>query len=289
MLTTSTQRTTEPPTRQRSKARLKKGVSLSLAVSVGLVLAAAIPVLASTREAGPLEIAQRDQSPASPAGGVVLAESLEMWPSSTPEDWVTYGDHLAVIRIASEQKLPASEEELAAGEGYYPRSLTAYVKKVIWSRGGAPALPAEFSFVNGGWTFGEHGEARLQSIGAPLVRVNGDYIVQLTHSDDAGREWTPLGGAATLPFGNGVIGQGDTIYEPTGEVYDLSADAATGSTRAKVWGRQGVEDLVRIVSGARPDPAATEHMSLPTFERWKAVQASKAAGASPSVGRGEER
>lgn len=55
---------------------------------------------------------------------VVLAHGKERLPSTTAQDRVSHGDRTVVGTVASETRLPASDEEVEAGEGCLSRTVT---------------------------------------------------------------------------------------------------------------------------------------------------------------------
>jgi hypothetical protein len=82
-----------------------------------------------------------------------FAESVECTvPCETVTDWVSYADHVAHIDVASERELPFERlEGEPDGNGYVPREVTAEVDGVVWTRDGAPSLPAELTWGADGW------------------------------------------------------------------------------------------------------------------------------------------
>jgi hypothetical protein len=69
----------------------------------------------------------------------VLAEGLEVLPSSSAVAWVTYADHMVVVQIDGEKRLGPTKDEVEASEGFIPRHVALTVKEVLWSRSGTPA------------------------------------------------------------------------------------------------------------------------------------------------------
>ena len=83
-------------------------------------------------------------------------------PANTAVDWVTYADHVVQIRIDSERRLTATDEERANGEGLIGREVMVTTERTLWSRPGtANPPPARMVWDDGGWIF--HGTPAIDT------------------------------------------------------------------------------------------------------------------------------
>src|SRR3954465_15783843 len=73
-----------------------------------------------------------------PAPRLIIAQSDQLLPSESLADWRSFADHLALVTITSERKLPPTAEEIAANEGYIPRVIALRIDSLLWSRPQAP-------------------------------------------------------------------------------------------------------------------------------------------------------
>ncbi len=78
-------------------------------------------------------------------GGVIVASSRNRRAAQTADDWATYADHVLVITVVGEIKVPPSDKEVARGEGLVGRIAVIRVDDVVWSAKDAP-MPAPSGF-----------------------------------------------------------------------------------------------------------------------------------------------
>ncbi|WP_172385607.1 hypothetical protein [Streptomyces sp. MNP-20] len=206
------------------------------------------------------------------AGGVVVGQGKDRLPSDTATDWVSYADHVAVVRLAKDSEVPPSAEEERAGEGMIVREGTLTVERVLWSREQAPALPGQVTMDLAGWVFKGDSRREFAGEGSPRVEPGRTYIMALArYSPD---EWGPLGSDATLPYENGTIGKGEsqgTPRTPGQRTDELS------TLEREVDGDSGAA-LTAILRGTRPDPLAEKYAGLPPEERFEKVEEVQNAG-----------
>ena len=118
-------------------------------------------------------------------------------------------------RSATEEtELSPSPAEVRRGEGMTLRRVQLTVERVLWSRAGAAPLPTSVR-----WTaFGDyfHGgidrRSRMGAYDSSRLEVGHSYLVavhDLGGADGGASRWVPLGGAAQLPFDQGVLGHGE--------------------------------------------------------------------------------
>ncbi|MDK1474855.1 hypothetical protein QNO07_15745 [Streptomyces sp. 549] len=205
-----------------------------------------------------------------PPGVVVRADAGDArLPSESAADWVTYGDHVAVVRLSLEKKLPVSEEDQVNGEGYVGRSVTMTVRKVLWTRDAAPALPASVSFNASGWVMKDGRMTPVALHDTPRLEKGHTYILALSRYSDG---WAPTGSGSTLPYDSRVIGEGES--EGRAVTPDTSGEPGAQATLGEKVIGGTAEDLVAHLRAAAPDPRAEGFEDLPADERWE-----KAVGA----------
>ncbi|MDP4511543.1 hypothetical protein [Nonomuraea turcica] len=202
------------------------------------------------------------------ADEVTIAHGEARLPSDLPVNWVSYADHLAEVKVVSEQEVPPSAEELQAGEGYIGRTGTLEIQRVLWSREGAAQPPASLTMHLAGWEFTGDVRRRLAGHDTPRVEIGHTYLMAMTRYSEG---WGPLGPGGTLPYDNGVIGQGESEGTPqTIEDARTTATEDDATVRAKVVG-QPAEALVALLRATAPDPKVTGLGGLPADKRWEQV------------------
>lgn len=209
----------------------------------------------------------RSTAPAAPR--LIVAQTDQLLPSATKQDWVTYSDHLVLATMTGERRLAAGAEEQQAGEGFIPRVVTLRIDDLLWSRQGARPAPETVDLDLDGWRFKGETLTPVRMEGEPMLNAGGRYVLPLTYLEVTKTVsvpgWTALSADAILPCQNGVIGEGDVV---AGRHADATGpDAAIRDT---VW-NQPLGSLIWALRSTAPDPAAT--MSLPPDERYQAVAA----------------
>ncbi|SDJ51882.1 hypothetical protein [Streptomyces indicus] len=203
---------------------------------------------------------------AKPAGrDVVVSHGEDRRPNHTAADWVTYAEHVVVVKVTAERELPASQEELAAGEGYLPRQVDLAVQKVLWSsEKSTTQVPASFPWLADGWSF--HGTERTPMVmeGTPRMEVGHTYVMAVEWQpgiseggDEIPGQWRGLGSGSTIPYDDGVLGQGESEGEILSPAQTLAA-AETGpdglSLEDSLTGKD-TSALVSALNSAEPLPA----------------------------------
>ncbi|NGO80523.1 hypothetical protein G6045_33430 [Streptomyces sp. YC504] len=158
-------------------------------------------------------------------------------PNQSAEDWTTYADHVVVVTATSEQELPPTSKEVAAGEGLINRTVRLKVDKVLWSNpNAATPAPKTWDFNALGWEFtdGNQDNRRLMAMAdRPRVEVGHTYIMAMEWEPAECRgegaatgAWMGLGEGSELPYDNKVIGKG----EEEGRLQDPPNAARAGVT-----------------------------------------------------------
>lgn len=236
------------------------------------VVAGAVVLVAGAAAVVVPKITGDDQS------SVIEAEGQNLLPSETLEDWVTYSDHVAVVKLASTRDIPASDEEVKAGEGYIPRATTYEITSVLWSRKGAREAPSTIETDIDGWSFKEGTKTPVKLKGQPLLdKIGNVYVMPIVYLEKTASVgvagWSNLSPDSILPFEDDVVGRGDSIIGDDGRTKAVD----------QLWG-QSRQDLTSTLSEQRPDPAAEPFMSDPPDVRYnRAFEASNPPG-EPSDG-----
>jgi hypothetical protein len=214
---------------------------------------------------------------------VIIGQGKEAVPATTPEDWLSFGDHAAVVQVASETAQTPSAEEKAAGEGYIGRTVQMNVKKIIWSRKDAAALPTAVTMEVDGWSFKGSVKTPIAQEGAARIEPGHTYIVNLAKFADG--SWGSIGSDAALPYDNSIIGNGEVESQTVsvrrsisalawiGEDPDLDApvkDTTSGMTDT------AVKDLLVL---AKPDPVAVANATQDPVTRAETVAGAKTPSA----------
>jgi hypothetical protein len=195
---------------------------------------------------------------ATAGGNVVLGESeKEGVPSFTATDWVSHGDQVAVVRVTAEheQRETSSADSSAdpgedsgdgsgdgSGEDYLSRTVDLRVGQRLWTRPGAPALPATVSITADGWQLKDGGKREVGSRDSSRLEVGHDYVVAFGHFSDGG--WAPLGSGGVLPCDGGRIGEGEFQGET------VTADAYRSALRQRLI--PGDEEPVAYRAAGKP-------------------------------------
>jgi hypothetical protein len=172
--------------------------------------------------------------------------------SAAAEEWVAHGDHAAVIRVTEEK---AGEPDPRDGD-HIPRTVTANVTRVVWSRPGAPRLPEEITLRVTGWygtLWGGREEAARE--GAPRLEPGHTYLVGLA---GLGRGVELIGDDAALPYDAETFGQGEfegRAISPNAyrrAVQGLPEDAVAEFAVGETYNRRTLRDVQRLLEGTSP-------------------------------------
>lgn len=168
----------------------------------------------------------------------------------TVDDLVTYGQQLVRIRIQSESRIAMSADEQRDEYGIVVRKLTYNVVDTLWSRPGAPALPATGETNGNGWIY-DHGEmTAIKASDSPWLSVGHEYLVMFSAitlppdlaPTNPGPIWSPISAESIVSADDGVYGKGEPLTAGSAARRQL-----TGLTRA---------EIVETIKRAKPNPAA---------------------------------
>ncbi|GGM25298.1 hypothetical protein GCM10010129_82300 [Streptomyces fumigatiscleroticus] len=172
--------------------------------------------------------------------------------SATAQEWVAHGDHAAVIRVTRET---AAEPGPKDGD-YVPRTVTATVTQVLWSRPRAPRLPEEITLQAKGWyttLWGGQEEAARE--GAPRLEPGHTYLVAVSGTAN-GVEL--IGDDAALPYDAATFGQGEfegRAISPNAyraAVRGLPEDAVAEFAISETYNPRTLRDVQRLLEGTSP-------------------------------------
>lgn len=205
-----------------------------------------------------------ESSPSDP--GPVVGEGLSALPTETPQDIVTYGDHVALATVVSEVEQPKSDRDARVGEGLIGRKVTLRFEGVEWSRLSAKPLPESVEFQTTGWVFKGDTKREFRMADEPRLTVGHRYLVSMIFNNDQivpAQGWIPQGGTTTYEL------QADRITTlPETSSVELSKFVG-GKTP------QAVGDLLAVTA---PDPAALPFMNQGPIERYRSVDRAKNGG-----------
>lgn len=172
--------------------------------------------------------------------------------SAAAQEWVAYGDYAAVVTVVAE----AAGRPDPKDDGYIPRTVTANVSQVIWSRPDAPRLAEGITLPAKGWhttLWGGREEAAPQ--GAPRLEVGHTYVVGVTSRVGGMRL---IGDDAAVPYDAETFGQGEFeghAISPNAYrrgVRELAQDAVARFAVSETYNRKTVRDVQRLLEGTSP-------------------------------------
>lgn len=202
-------------------------------------------------------------TPAAARPSVLLADGDDRLPSGTAADWVTYADHVVVVKVTSERTLPPNRTETERGEGMIGRKVGLQVQKVLWSRkGAAQPAPTSWEYNAAGWAFANgklEDRTKVALHDRPRMETGHQYVIALAwdgprcspdEAPEAGR-WMGLGEGSELPFDGGVIGAGENegAVQTVAEARTTAAEAgAVADLEDQLAGKTAAELVTRLKS-----------------------------------------
>jgi hypothetical protein len=224
---------------------------LSVGLVVGLVLSAGY--IAKRQTTGP---------------SMVVGEASQWLPAESPEDWVSYADHVFVGTVESERRMDVPEESARRGEGLVGRTISVSVTAKVWSRGSAATLPPTVDLLVWGWVLEGGKEIPFTSDGAPRPAVGQTYVFPVAQEKSGA--WAVLAHGAVLPLQSGKF------RLPT------DVESSSSSPLARRFQGQTVDDLARNLRSAVPDPVAARFADRDADSRWAEVVKSRNPAAQSS-------
>ncbi|MEI2774850.1 MAG: hypothetical protein V9G19_02540 [Tetrasphaera sp.] len=208
-----------------------------------------------------LASAGADEPPARPPLALPTAYLQVQVDSLVPEvdslgELVTYGQHLARIRIESEQTSEMSSDERQDAYGVVGRRLTYSVLDTLWSQSGVQPLPSSGTTNGNGWLY-DHGTlTAIKAADVPWLSVGHDYLVMFSSvrippqllAGNAPAGWSIVAPETVVAADDGVFGRG----EPLSGGSPVRAQL-TGLTRAQI---------VALVGSANPDRTAPAYAGI---------------------------
>lgn len=192
-------------------------------------------------------------------GGPVIAQSSDRYPNTTPEDWVTYADHVVIATAVDERALPLDEDDAANGEGAVDRMVTMRVDDVVWTSA-QPRQEAPTKFEWSGWGWALQNGVRIEMAGEdePRVEVDHTYVMALVYEPeftDGGTlypaSWGSLGSDSVIPYDDTVLGVGEYRGTTRSEPKALDQHGVGHSLEDQLAGK-GIDELVTALKGAKP-------------------------------------
>lgn len=172
--------------------------------------------------------------------------------SAAAQEWVAYGDHAAVIRVTREA---AAKPDPKDGD-YIPRTVTATVTQIVWSRPKAPPLPKEITLEANGWyttLWGGPEEAARE--GTSRLEPGHTYVVGVTGT--GGRQKL-IGDDAAVPYDAATFGRGELegrVISPNAfyrAVRGMPEDAVAKFVISETYNPRTLRDVQRLLEGTSP-------------------------------------
>ncbi|WP_406454699.1 hypothetical protein OG782_25520 [Streptomyces sp. NBC_00876] len=216
----------------------------------------------ATLTAGLIAAQQGDTSAHANAEKITIAHGADRRPNTSATDWVTYADHVVVVTPVSEKDIAPTTTELKRGEGLLLRDVELRVDDLLWSRTGSPKAPSTIDWAAYGWHFKDgstsnrfkmagEDESRLE-LGHTYVMAIQWEPARCTEGDNVPAGWRGLGASSTIPFDNGVLGQGEMEGRiQSADQARAATTAAEGSLEEQMAGKTSAA-LTQALSSAQP-------------------------------------
>lgn len=190
-------------------------------------------------------------------------EGSSYLPSASASEWVTYADHVLVIKTVEDKLEQPTDTELERGEGIRLRTTTLEVERVLWSRtDAAETAPKLIVWKTLGTAFKNGDTDRQYTMiagGRPRIELDHTYVAAVAYRGERcsegdprqPAEWIPLGEFATLPYENGVLGQGEFEGREVTPQEMREATDSSETLRDQIFGLSA-EALVSELATAKP-------------------------------------
>lgn len=189
------------------------------------------------------------------------ASSSVAYPSSSMQDWVSYGDVTAFIRVDGETAEPESEAVQKTGEGLVNRTVDVTVLRTLWQRKPSLVLPDTLRTGAWGWIVHDGRRQPTTDRGGSRLEVGHKYVATFT-SSGLNPGWSVLGTAAVIPFDGERAGVGERH----------GGDSSPGQGFDEVYGIS-LDQFAARLAAVPPHPVAVKYGELPARERYAKVVA----------------
>lgn len=168
------------------------------------------------------------------------ADAAELFPFSSLQDWVSYAQQVAVVRVDG----IAPERRNSPGYTWYTTTVSLQVDETLWSDG--PRRQAIEVETFGAWQRDEAGDLVPRSATQSL-EPGRRYVVALTHEDEVSALLTQ-----------------ESILPLDGDVVAVHREAVPA---ARQLNRVTVLQLTSLLAATPPDPVAERYSDLPATEQ----------------------
>jgi hypothetical protein len=204
---------------------------------------------------------------------------LASLPNQSLEDWVSYGDAVAVVRIASEEgESSLSAEEQASGEGLTVRHVTAAVESIVWTAAGRTAdPPSTFSIDAPGWIYSDSGKHPYVMEDGNRLEVGEKYLMPIGLFDADG--WKPIGFGVRLT-------DDDLLRVDAADQRTAAEQGPAGVEPAATLELSGltVDTAAAKIAATAPDPVAKQFADLDPQARFREVTRAEHAAEGSRAG-----
>ncbi|WP_419995767.1 hypothetical protein [Streptomyces boninensis] len=174
-------------------------------------------------------------------------------PAESAQDWVSFGDHVAIYHVRKGSEKPTEEKETRTAE--------LVVDKVLHSRPGAKKLPHSF-------------RARLWEVPCePWITTGHRYLGPLVFDSPLKGDpaaWWPMHGGGVLPYDGKAIGTGEIM----GKSGETPPDERSPFGLSKQMHGEHALSLQSLLQQTEPYSEAARHPALPPGKRAELVSKS---------------
>jgi len=169
-----------------------------------------------------------------------FVSDLEVFPFEGLSDWITYAEHIVLVEIVEEERLPP--ESLGPGDGaYVGRLVTASVESVLWSSMSDPLDP-KIQILTDGWFEDGDDSSPVLGRGSARLEVGSVYVLPINFTDYGalpGGAWNVLTRSSIVPIANSKVRlrTASNVYVDTGGIDGLM-----------------VSELATLLAATVPDP-----------------------------------
>lgn len=193
---------------------------------------------------------------------LVGAQGTPILPWATLTDWVSFGDRIALFRVASETP-PYRTNVPEGASDLIGRWVTIEIEEIIWANLAIPLQGSELTMLVAGWVLREGCDEPVPTYaagapGGPRLEVGGRYIGALTRFTRDGGSWGPLVPAALLHVQGDPIATADVERTKISEI----AQSLVGLS---------LNELASIFEETERYPLAEENAGRPAEVRWGLV------------------